>query len=136
MKISKTKSTKRFNFNINRNFTSHVTGGNTFTERWTEEAIWTYKVVEVDFYPASDDDLYQYSISATGEQVPLSVLKVVLDPSLNADEQLLELDPVFYLVFQQNRNRLAGIIEFLNIDGERVEKAYSSNQLNRLPLEI
>jgi hypothetical protein len=31
MKISKTKSTKRFNFNINRNFTSHVTGGNTFT---------------------------------------------------------------------------------------------------------
>ncbi len=31
MKVSRTKRTKRFNFNINRNFTSHVTGGNTFT---------------------------------------------------------------------------------------------------------
>ena len=29
-------------------------------------------------------------------------------------------------MFRQDRNRLAGIIEFLNVDGERTEKAYSS----------
>ena len=28
---SKTKSTKRFNFSVNRNFTSHKAGANTFT---------------------------------------------------------------------------------------------------------
>ncbi len=106
-------------------------GGEIFEERWTADVIWTYDVVHTDHYPDSDDDLYEYAINGTGEQVPLSVLKVSLDPMLNTDPQLIEMDPVIYLVFRQERNRLAGIIEFINVDGARTEKAYSTKKLNR-----
>ena len=104
--------------------------GNTFEDLWSEELVWSYRVVETDVYPGVDDQLYPYSIASTGEQVPLSVLKVTLDPSLNGDASMIELDPVTYLVFTSKRNRLAGVIQFINVDGERVETAYSSEHIN------
>jgi len=106
-------------------------GGNLFEERWTEETIWTYKVVDADLVPDADDTLYEFAVNGAGKTVPLSVIKVTIDPTLNEDPQLLELDPVIYLVFRQQRNRLAGIIEFTNVDGERSEKAFSTKELSR-----
>ena len=106
-------------------------GGNLFEERWTEETIWTYKVVDADLIPDKEDTLHEYAVNGAGNVVPLSVIKVSIDPTLNDDPQLLELDPVIYLVFRQQRNRLAGIIEFTNVDGERTERAYSTKQLSR-----
>jgi hypothetical protein len=103
----------------------------TFDELWSDELVWSYRVVETDVVPDLEDELYPYSISANGEQVPLSVLKVSLDETLNGDESMLDLDPVTYLVFTSTRNRLAGVIQFTNVNGERLERAYSSKELNR-----
>jgi hypothetical protein len=102
-----------------------------FDELWSDELVWSYRVVETDVLPDAEDELYPYSIAANGEQVPLSVLKVSLDDALNGDVGMLDLDPVTYLVFTSARNRLAGVIQYTNIDGERASRAYSSKELNR-----
>jgi competence ComEA-like helix-hairpin-helix protein len=99
-------------------------------ESWSEEAIWTYRVIESDFYPDANDQLFEYSLSGTGDQVPLTVIKATIDETLNADETILELDPVVYLVFQSRNNRLAGIVQFTSLDGERMEEAYSTSNIN------
>ena len=44
---------------------------------------------------------------------------------------MLEADPVVYLVFRSKRNRLAGIVTFMNVDGERTEQAFSSEDLDK-----
>ena len=43
-----------------------------FEERWTEEAIWTYKVVEVDFYPDANDELH---LNRRGVSALVSLIK-------------------------------------------------------------
>ena len=103
----------------------------TFDDMWSAEIVWSYRVVDTNVIPDVGDELYPYSIGANGEQVPLSVIKVTLDETLNGDEGLLSLDPVTYLVFTSTRNRLAGVIQFSNVDGERVEQAYSSKELSQ-----
>ncbi|MAA78807.1 MAG: hypothetical protein CL916_06070 [Deltaproteobacteria bacterium] len=103
----------------------------TFDDMWTSEVVWSYRVVETAVIPDVGDELYPYSIGSNGDQVPLSVIKVTLDETLNGDEALLGLDPVTYLIFTSSRNRLAGVIQFSNLDGERVEKAYSSKELSQ-----
>lgn len=97
---------------------------------WSDEVIWTYRVIETDYYPTPSDELFDYAISATGDIVALSVIQVTLDPTLNYDPVMLDQDPVSYLIFRSERNRLAGLVQFQTIDGERREKAYSSRQLN------
>ena len=99
-------------------------------ESWSDEVIWTYRVVESDFYPTADDELAEYSFSGTGDQVPLTVIKITIDETLNYDEAILALDPVVYLVFQSDRNRLAGIVQFLTIDEERTQEAFSIDTVN------
>ena len=103
----------------------------TFDDMWSAEVVWSYRVVETNVLPNIDDELYPYSIGSNGEQVPLSVIKVTFDETLNGDEGLLSLDPVTYLIFTSTRNRLAGVIQFSNVDGERVEQAYSSKELSQ-----
>ena len=100
-------------------------------EQWTDELVWTYQVVESDFKPGKSDELYEYSVTATGARTTLAVIKVSVDETLNDDPELLESDPVVYLVFREDRDRLAGIITYTNVDDERVEHAYSSNELGR-----
>ncbi|MDP6934879.1 MAG: putative metal-binding motif-containing protein, partial [Myxococcota bacterium] len=102
----------------------------TFGELWTDEVVWTYQVVEQGYTPQDNDELYPYAKSHGGT-AELAVIKVSVDPSLNDDEDLLESDPVVYLVFREDRNRLAGVVTFTNVDGERVEQAYSSTHLDR-----
>jgi len=96
--------------------------------QWSETVVWSFQVLESGLVPDVDDDLYTYA-QATKGTVEVAVLRVHIDPTLNDDPEILEADPVVYLVFQQERNRLAGVITYTNMDGERTETAYSATDL-------
>ncbi len=100
-------------------------------DHWTEEITWSFQVIEQGTAPASDDELYAYSVTEDGREVTLDVLRAWVDPALNDDPEMLEADPVIYLVFRTDRDRLAAIIQFINRDGERLEQAWSTQQLGR-----
>ncbi len=100
-----------------------------FDDNWSDEAFWTYQVVETGLFPSEDDPLYEYALS-NGEVQSLSVLRAYVDASLNTDDALIENDPVVYMVFREDRDRLAAIISFSNNDGERVEQAWSTHELD------
>jgi comEA protein len=100
-----------------------------FDDNWSDEAFWTYQVVETGLVPTQDDPLYEYAVF-DGEVQSLSVLRAYVDASLNTDSALIENDPVVYMVFREDRDRLAAIISFSNNDGERVEQAWSTNALD------
>lgn len=102
-----------------------------FGEQWSDEVVWTYQVVDTDLVPVEGDELYEYAISGDEQVQAIDVVRAWVDPALNDDPALLEADPVVYLVFRADRDRLAAVIEYLNVDGERVEKAWSSRALNR-----
>jgi competence ComEA-like helix-hairpin-helix protein len=99
-----------------------------FGEQWTEDVVWTYQVVETGFVPAPSDELYEYAETHDGV-ASLAVLRAFVDGSLNDDSDLLQTEPVVYLVFLEDRDRLAALISYAHIDGERVERAYSSSEL-------
>ena len=100
-------------------------------ESWSSEAVWTVQVVEHDIIPDADDVLYEYAVDEAGRVVPLSVLRAEVDGTLNGDAALLELEPVVYLVFRTDRERLAGVVEFTTVDGERLSRALSTHDLDR-----
>ncbi|MBT3219702.1 MAG: hypothetical protein HN348_11470, partial [Proteobacteria bacterium] len=102
-----------------------------FGEFWTDDVVWTYQVVESDYKPSSNDELYEYAVKHDGSIAELAVIRAWVDGQLNDDEEMLEADPVVYLVFRQQRNRLAGVVSFVNVDGERTEHAYSSKELGK-----
>jgi len=104
----------------------------TFGANWSDEIIWTYQVIEAGFVPESHDELFSYAVTAGGEIASLTVIKAYIDISLNDDPDMLETDPVIYLVFREDRDRLAAIVSFTNdADGYRVERAWSSHELGR-----
>ena len=100
-----------------------------FGENWSDEAIWTYQVVETGLVPDASDPLYEYAVF-DDEVKSLSVLRAYIDASLNTDDALIESDPVIYMVFREDRDRLAAIISFSDKDGERVEQAWSTHELD------
>ncbi len=100
-----------------------------FTESWSDEVVWTYQVVEAGFTPESGDSLRGFVQDDTDET--LTVIKATIDADLNLDEEVLEADPVVYMVFREDRDRLAGLVTFVNVDGERQEIAYSASDLSR-----
>jgi len=102
-----------------------------FDEHWTDEIFWTFQAIETGLVPTSDDELHPYALKADGSVASLSVLRAYVDASLNDDSELLESDPVVYLVFREDRDRLAAIISFTNVDGVRVERAWSSEDLGK-----
>ncbi|MAY80807.1 MAG: hypothetical protein CL930_08485, partial [Deltaproteobacteria bacterium] len=96
-----------------------------FGENWSQDVIWTYQVVEASMTPAEDDELYRFAETSKG-LASLAVIKASLDTGLNTDDELLEADPVIYMVFREDRDRMVGLISFVNVDGERIETAYSA----------
>lgn len=104
--------------------------GDALAESWSDEVIWTYQVVETAYIPSEGDELYPYAKTRTGV-ASLAVVRAQATESLNDDPAILEADPVVYMVFREDRDRLAGVITYLNVDGERVERAVSSTKLNR-----
>jgi len=102
-----------------------------FGDLWSDEVVWTYQVVEQGLVPRQGDELYPFAVTDRGVR-SLSVVRASLDDSLNDPYgDLAESDPVVYLVFTERRQRLAGLVAFTNVDGERVEQAYSSKELGR-----
>lgn len=101
-----------------------------FGEQWSDDVVWTYQVVESGYVPSADDQLYTYSETREG-MASLAVVRAYLDGSLNEESDLKDTEPVVYLVFREDRDRLAAVISYATIDGERVERAYSSNELGQ-----
>lgn len=97
---------------------------------WTDPAVWTFQAVELGLVPDTDDELYAYAVDATGEVGAIDVIRAWLDPVANEGSDLLDADPVVYLVFQASRDRLAAVVSFVDVDGERVETAYDSSDLD------
>jgi competence ComEA-like helix-hairpin-helix protein len=102
-----------------------------FGEHWSEDVVWSYQVIEQGLVPTSDDELYDFAIKADGTVGSLAVIRAYIDGSLNDDVAMLEADPVVYLVFREDRDRLAGLVSFLNVDGDRTQRAFSSKDLGK-----
>ena len=100
-------------------------------DAWTPEAVWRWQVIEQDLLPSDGDELAPFATDARGKRHALDVVKVSLHRSATADAGLLEADPVVYLVFRADRDRLAAMVSFTNQGGRRVERALSSSQLDR-----
>ena len=101
----------------------------TFGEDWSEDVIWTYQVVESDFVPSADDELYRFAETHQGIE-PLAMIKAV-GAVLNSDSVLLEADPVIYMVFREDRDRMVGLVSFVNVNGVREQRAYGASGLQR-----
>lgn len=101
-----------------------------FGEMWTDDLVWTYQVVEAGYTPDASDELYRFAQGPKGTE-RIAVIRASLDPSLNDDETVVATDPVVYLVFREERNRLAGMVSYFYRDGERVEQAWSTTELSR-----
>ena len=101
-----------------------------FGEQWSEDVVWTYQVVESNFVPEPSDELYEYAETHNGV-ASIAVIRAYLDGALNDDSDLLQTNPVVYLIFREDMDRLAAVISFTEIDGERVERAYSSHELGK-----
>ncbi len=100
------------------------------SELWSDELVWTYQVVETGLVPDSGDELYPYSQTPGGTK-SLAVIKAWLDASLNGEDTFGDSDPVFYLVFHEDRDRLAAVIQYVNVDGERESKGWTADDLGR-----
>ncbi|MFZ5479852.1 MAG: ComEA family DNA-binding protein [Myxococcota bacterium] len=102
-----------------------------FGEHWTDDVVWTYQVVETGLVPDEGDELYEYALDGNGEPVAISVVRAWLDASLNDDSELLAADPVVYLVFHEQRDRLAAVVSFMDTDSSRAEMAWTSTENGR-----
>ena len=103
-----------------------------FSETWSNEIIWTYEVVESGLLPEEGNELHSFALTGTGAIAPITVIKAYVDPTLNTDDDIMGVDPVIYLVFREDRDRLAAIVSFrFDSNGDRVEEAWSSSELGR-----
>lgn len=107
-------------------------GDVSFGDNWGDEVIWTYQVVESGLIPDSSDELYSFAKTDAGEVAPITVIKAYVDGTLNTDPDMLSIDPVVYLVFREDRDRLAAIVSYTyDGEGQRIEQAWSSSKLGR-----
>ena len=91
-------------------------------DQWTLPVYWRYQVVKQGYAPAEGDDLYEYAEKG-GTFSSLTVIKAALDPTLNLGSELVEADPKIYMVIREDRLRMAGLVVFNTIDGQRIEEA-------------
>lgn len=101
-----------------------------FGEHWSDDVVWSFQVVETGLVPAPGDELHRFAVSDRGVE-KISVLRAYLDPTLNTDDEMLAADPVVYLVFREERNRLGAVVSFTSGDDGRVERAWSTTELGR-----
>ncbi|MEZ4316773.1 MAG: ComEA family DNA-binding protein [Myxococcota bacterium] len=100
-------------------------------EHWSDEVVWNYQVIEHDFVPSQSDELYEFAATPSGLKA-LTVVRAYVDLTVaDVDSELVEADPVVYLVFHADRDRLAGIVQYSNIEGERLQQAWSSKDLGK-----
>ena len=87
-------------------------------DQWSEPVFWRYQVIDQGLRPAEGDDFYEYA-NKGGTESPLTIIKASLDPTLNIGTELIESDPKVYMVIREDRLRLAGMVMFRTIGGER-----------------
>ena len=90
--------------------------------QWGEAVYWRYQVIRSGFYPDESDDFYEYAVKG-GSESALTVIKASLDPTMNLDNELTEADPKVYLVIREDRLRMAGLVYFYTVNGERISEA-------------
>ena len=106
-------------------------GGEPGIDQWTDETVWVYQVVETGLTPSADDELYPYALDAMGEVATISVIRAYVDAEANADAALAESDPVVYMVFREDRDRLAALITFWFEGGVQKTRAISTTDLDK-----
>ncbi len=101
-------------------------------DAWTDAIYWRYQVIRTNYAPEAGEDLFEYAEKG-GEFSPLTVIKASLDPELNLDHELSETDPKIYMVIREDRLRLAGMVSFYTLNGERLEEAITvdDDEVNR-----
>jgi len=90
--------------------------------QWGDAVYWRYQVIRSDFHPDENDDFYEYAVKG-GSESALTVIKASLDPVMNLDNELTEADPKVYLVIREDRLRMAGLVYFYTVNGERISEA-------------
>jgi len=101
-------------------------------DSWTEPVFWRYQIIRTGYVPTEGDDLFEYAVKG-GEESALTVIKASLDPAMNIDSELAETDPKIYMVIREDRLRLAGLVTFYTLNGERLEEAITvdDEEINR-----
>lgn len=99
---------------------------------WSEPVYWRYQVIRQGYNPTEGEDLYEYAIKG-GSTSALTVIKASLDTTLNVGHELIEADPKIYLVIREDRLRLAGMVSFYTLNGERHSEPMTvgDEQINR-----
>lgn len=101
-------------------------------ELWSDEIVWTYQVIERGIVPDESDALYPFAKTARGHTREIDVVRAWIDTGLNDMESTWgQADPVVYMVFTSERQRLAGLVSYTSENGERVERSWSSKNLSR-----
>lgn len=92
-------------------------------DSWSEPVYWRYQVIEQGLTPAEGEDFHEFYAMGTTPS-PLTVIKASLDPQLNLDSELFEINPKVYMVVRENRLRMAGLVYFYtDAHGERQSEA-------------
>ena len=91
-------------------------------DQWGDSVYWRYQVIRSGFVPDESDDFHEYAVKG-GTESALTVIKASLDPSLNIDSELSDVDPKIYLVIREDRLRMAGLVYFYSVNGERLSQA-------------
>ena len=101
-------------------------------DAWSEAVYWRYQVIRTNYTPAEGEDLYEYAVKG-GTESSLTVIKASLDPELNLDHELTDTDPKIYMVVREDRLRLAGMVYFYTLNGERFEEGVTvdDDEINR-----
>ena len=101
-------------------------------DAWTAPVYWRYQVIRTGYRPTEGDDLFEYAVKG-GQESALTVIKASLDPSMNIDHEFSEADPKIYMVIREDRLRLAGLVSFYTLNGERLQEAITvdDEEINR-----
>ena len=99
-------------------------------ETWTDPAYWTYTVIHAGYTPEEGSELREY-YELNGRPSTLTVLRAHLDANHNWGHPMLESDPKVYLVVREDRDRVAAVVSFHTVDGERVREAFDLTDTDR-----
>ncbi len=94
-----------------------------YGETWSDPVYWTYTVIHSGYEPDADDELSTYA-DLDGIPSPLTVIRAHLDPNHNWGHPMLDSDPKVYLVVREDRDRLAAVVAFRTVGGERQREAF------------
>ena len=100
--------------------------------QWSDAVYWRYQVIRQGYEPPEGDDFYEYAVKG-GTFSPVTVIKASLDTALNLDSELGEADPKIYIVVREDRLRVAGMVYFYTLNGERIHDAVTvdDEEMNR-----